>query len=229
MNYIWELAIEAKKRGIDIDSIQFYEGKPFSGYMELSFTHMNETNIFTEIEINPYYRYHKIFKKLLDPCLEENEEMIQAIFDLCIHHLLDIDLLMGMSRREYYIEFLLADMKKGYFGEYIQEKLDLFTVSEQKIIINNLIKLYDTGEILFLLKDTVSRIFTDSYIFCNAEEKDEITFYLRTSRTKEKEEKLIFLQYLFLPFQYEVIICWENIFGLIGIDDFMRMEEIMSY
>ena len=64
-------------------------------------------------------------------------------------------------------------------------------------------------------------------IEASIKEKDEITFYFFSSRTKEKEEKLIFLQYLFLPFQYEVIICWENIFGLIGIDDFMRMEEIM--
>lgn len=229
MNYIWELAIEAKKRNIDVDSIHFYEGKPFSGYMELSFPHLNETDIFTEVEINPYYRYYAIFKNLLDPCLEENDEIIQVILDLSIHHLLDIDLHMGMSRKEYYIEFLLNDMKKGYLGNYVQEKLNLFTISEQKIITNNFIKLYDTGEVIFLLKDTVSRIFIDAYIFCNAEEKDEITFYLRTPRTKEKEEKLIFLQYLFLPFQYEVIICWENIFGLIGIDDFMKLGEIMNY
>ena len=154
MNYIWELAIQAQKRQMSLKDIQFYEGKPFSGYMELSFECMNETNIPYKVEINPYYRYHDIFNYLLDPSLEENPELIQVIFDLGIHHLIDIDVLMGMGRKEYYIAFLLCDIQVGHFGEEIQKSLNIFSIEEQKIIMNHLLKLYDTGEIIYLLKET---------------------------------------------------------------------------
>ncbi len=51
-------------------------------------------------------------------------------------------------------------------------------------------RLYETGEGIYLLRDTVRRIFTSTYIFSNAEEKkDEIIFYLRTKQTEQKRAK----------------------------------------
>ena len=229
MNYIWELAVGAKNKGMSDEDIFFKIGRPFSGYMELSFTDLNEKNIYDEIEINPYYRYYEIFKNLFHPNFLENEEVIEVMHDLLIHHLKDIDVLMGMNKREYYIKFILADINKGIYGNYIKEKIKSFDNNEKYIICGNILNLDITGEAIFLLRDTIRRIFTKTYIFSNADEKDEIVFYLRTKRTKEKEEKIEVIKYLFLPFKCSVEIYWENMFGVLEVNELMRIDRIMNY
>ncbi|MCL2593226.1 MAG: hypothetical protein FWD82_07650 [Defluviitaleaceae bacterium] len=231
MNYIWELAIKAITQNIDPDTIFYKYGRPFSGYMELSFFEMNETNVLNEVEINPFYRYYRVFKELFEPnvLLIENEEMIDVIHDLTIHHLKDIDVLMGMNKREYQIHFIIKDMYAGYFGEYIKENIDVFTREEQKIVANNLLKLHETAECIYLLKETIRKIFKNAYIFSNAEEKDEIVFFLRTDETQEKMTKIEIIKYLFLPFKASILVYWQNIFGVFGVDELMKIGEIMNY
>ena len=229
MNYIWELAIYAKQKGMDEDAIFYTIGQPFSGYMELSMECINETEIPEQVEINPYYRYFEIFKQLFAPELDENQEIIEVVHDLAIHHLKDIDVLMGMNRRQYYIQFMVKDLEQGYFGSYVKEKIHVFSLEEKKTLANNLLRLYETGEGIYLLRDTVRRIFTSTYIFSNAEERDEIIFYLRTKQTKEKEQKLEVIKYLFLPFKCTVEVYWERIFGVMGVDDLMKIDRIMNY
>ena len=118
MNYIWELAIKALEQGIEPIDIYYKFGRPFSGYMELSFNELNETNVLPVIEINPYYRYYSIFKELFEPNVTENPEIIEVVHDLAIHHLSDIDVLQGMNKREYHIRFVVSDLNNGVFGAY---------------------------------------------------------------------------------------------------------------
>lgn len=229
MNYIWEHAIKALQKGVDTDKILYRYGRPFSPYMELSFVDMNETRPLLEVEINPYYRYYSIFKELFEPNLNEKEKTIEVIHDTAIHHLRDIDAFMGMCRREYYIHFVIKDMCSGYFGYHIQKNIGVLTRVEQKIVAGNLLTLFETGECIHLLKETVKRIFTSAYVFSSAEEKDEIVFFLRTSKTEEKMAKIEVIKYFFLPFKCNILIYWERIFGLIGVPEMMKIGETMNY
>jgi len=229
MNYIWELAIRAIEREIDPDTIVYQFGRPFSGYMELSFTDINETEVLKRVEINPYYRYYKIFKELFEPNFEENPDVVEVVHDLAIHHLKDIDVLMGMNKREYQIWFVVRDMLEGILGTLMRERVALFTKSERKILANNLLTLYTTGECVFLLKDTVSKIFKNAYIFTNNEERDQIILFLRTNETKEKAEKIEAITHLFLPLKCEVDVYWEHIFGIVGVDEMMKTGEMLMY
>ena len=197
--------------------------------MELSFDDINQTEILTEVEINPYYRYYTIFKDLLEPNKEENQEIVEIIHDLTIHHLKDIDILMGMNRREYHMNFLIKDMHEGFFGQYIKENIEILTKTEQKIVANNLLALHTTAECTHLFIDTVRRIFTRAYVLSNTETKDEVVFFLRTNETREKMAKLELIKYLFLPFKCNILIYWDKIFGVIGVPDLMRMDQIMNY
>lgn len=229
MNYIWELAIKAKRQGIDVNEIFFRKGDCFSAYLELSFESINETSISKEVEINPYYRYYSIFKELFHPDMEENPQIALVIHNMVVQHLINVDVCMGLSRKEYYMHFLIRDMNEGYFGKYVKDKLKSFTNEEQMILANNILDLYITGESIYLLKDTVRKIFTSTYIFSNAEEKDEIIFFLRTARTEKKEDKLSVIKYIFLSFKYTVEIYWEQMFGIIGVDELMKIDEIVNY
>jgi len=317
MTYVWELAINAPRRGIEPASIMYKFDDEFSPYIELSFTDINEPGIPQIVHINPYQRYYSVFKTLLNPNLSLNPEefrrmlldigfirraladevfrtlifpnvtfdekeyrdllandefirshviselrqnylederygqkylhdekisrlrhrdlkadspeIVDAIFDITVHHLIDIDVYMGMNMREYYINFIIQDMHHGYFGSHVQNKIAIFTRDEQVVIANNLVGLYTMSEEIFLLKESVRRIFKGSYIFSNAEERDEVVFYLRTEKTPVKEEKMELLQYLFLPFKCACDIYWDQIFGIIDVPEMMVTGEMMQY
>ena len=229
MNYIWELAIRAIEQDLNPDEIFYKYGMPFSPYMELSFVDMNETNALKEVEINPYYRYYSIFKELFEPNLEENEELIENLHNNLIHHLKSIDVFMGMCKREYYINFIIKDMQNGHFGDYVSENIGIFSHAEKKILANNILYLYETEENIYLLKETIKKIFTNAYILSNAEEKDEVVFFLRTNKTQSKILKIEIIKHIFLPFKFNILIYWELIFGVMGIPELMKMGETMNY
>lgn len=230
MNYIWELAIKAIEQNIDPDEIFYKYGIPFSPYMELSFPDMNQTKpIIEEVEINPYYRYYSIFKELFDPDLDENEEFIGVIHNNLVHHLKDIDVFMGMCKREYHINFIIKDIKDGCFGDYISENINVFSLLEKKILANNILYLYETGENIFLLKETIKKIFINAYILSNREEKDEVVFFLRTNKTTSKQLKIEIIRHIFLPFKFNILIYWDRIFGVMGVSELMKIGETMNY
>jgi hypothetical protein len=229
MNYIWDLAIKAISEDMDPDMIFYRYGRPLSPYMELNFPDMNEKEVQPEVEINPFYRYYHIFKELFAPDVVENEEVIEVLHDLTVHHLQNIDVLMGMNKREYQIHFVIRDMYSGYFGKYIKENVHVLTRAEQKIVANNLLTLHTTAECIHLLKETIRQIFVHAYIFSNAQEKDEIVFFLRTNETKEKMAKIEIIKYLFLPFKCNILVYWDHIFAVLGVPELTRMGESMNY
>jgi hypothetical protein len=223
------LYIKARQTGVATDDIFFKYGKPFSPYMELSFENMNEHEVLREVEINPFYRLFDIFKNLFDPNFIEDETVIEILHDIMIHHISDIDILMGLNKKDYYIYFIIEDMKAGLFGKYIRDNVKTFNPEELRIIANNILNLYMTGENVYLLKETIKCIFKNVYIFTNSTEKDEVIFFMRTPKTDENLEKLEIIKYIFLPFKYDVDVYWEQFFGVIGVENLMAIDTFLIY
>ena len=61
MNYLWEVMVSARIQGISEGCIAFRKAKRYSPYMEVSCPCLNqayvETDGYTEVEVNPYYRF----------------------------------------------------------------------------------------------------------------------------------------------------------------------------
>ncbi len=229
MNYGWQLQIRAIEECKNSKDIFYKKGEPFSPYTEIAFEELNNKEIKSEVELNPYYRFYRIFHQLLDVNLDENQELIEVLFDNLYHHLLDIDMFQGMNRREFYITFVIKNIEEGYFGTTLKENFSIFSKKEKRYIANGLIATYETSESIFILKKVTKEIFEKAYIFSNTDNKDEIVFYLRIKETETNLKKIEFIKYLFLPFKYNVEIFWEYIFGVIGEDEFMRNNEIVIY
>lgn len=229
MNYIWELLIHGKQNGMNQKEIIFTPAKVFSPYMELSFECMNATNIAETIEINPYYRFGDIFQTMLDPNLIEDTDMMEALFDIAVHFIAKSDMMQGMCKREYHINFVIQDIESGIFGKGVQQSFMLFNHNEKNIIANNLLHLYRTGEAVFLLKDTIQKIFTTTIILANAKEKDELIFYIQQKEDAVNQKKLQFIQQLFMPFRFQMEIYWDTIFGIIGVEKLMEIDKIVIY
>ncbi len=229
MNYVWDIIIKARQLGHDENNIRFSVAESYSPYMELCNENLNFKEIEPEVELNPYYRFYEIFKGMFHIDNNEDIEFRQTLFDIAIHFLTEIDVMQGMNRREFYIRFLIDDIMRDIFGKEIKEKFCLFGRQEKKIIAENMIRLYITGEALYLLKDTVRRIFEKSTIYANYETKDELLFYIPYIRSEMNQAKMDFIKEIFLPIKFRTEIYWKEHFGIIGVEDTMKIDGIALY
>lgn len=229
MNYIWDYLIAAKKQGIEKGNITFLPAKNYSPYMELSQELLNSSYVNMNVEVNPFYRFYDIFKDLFHPNAVVNEEFRDALFDIVIHLLAEIDLMQGMSKREYYIRFVLNDLEKGVFGKNIQQSLSQFTEEEKEIIALNILRLYQTNEELYLFTDTIKKIFKNSIIYVKSEEKEELLLYVGMKKTHISQKKVQLIQDIFLPIHFQVKLFWNYHFGMIAVDETMIIDKIALY
>jgi hypothetical protein len=231
MNYIWELLIKAEHQGITKKEIHFTQAQNFSPYMELSPLIINTQLIEHDhpIEINSYYRYFEIFKEIFHPNCEVNEEIKEYLVDIVIHFLAEIDRMQGMNKREYYIRFLSREIVNHVFGKQMSDIFYTFEKNEQELVLFNILRLYRTGETLYLLKDTMKRLFTNCTIYTKSEGTDEVLLYIGKEKNGIDEAKILFVQTLFLPIGYKLEVYWKNHFGIIDVEETMQIDRIALY
>ncbi|NRR24914.1 iron-dependent peroxidase [Brevibacillus sp. MS2.2] len=229
LNYIWDLVIRAKRAGIAKKDIQFKAAKVYSPYMELSHEAINAKTVDKTVEVNPYYRFDDIFRDLFDANYSDDAELRHTLFDIIIHLLAEIDLSQGMNKREYHIRFVLRDLEAGLFGSRVQENIRLFTKEEREIIAGNILRLYETGEAVYLLKDTMRKIFSHSTIYANCEEKDELLIYVGQSESETAHAKLALIKDIFLPVRFHTEIYWRNHFGILDVEETMQIDSVALY
>jgi hypothetical protein len=229
MNYVWDLVIKAERSGISRDNICFVPAKVYSPYMELCTENLNNGLIEKKVEVNPNYRFYEIFKDMFHLNNNEDEEIRYELFDILMHFLTEIDLNQGMNKREYYEKFILEDLENGIFGEEVKEKIRFFNLEEKYLIAQNILDLYTTGQTMYILKNIVKSIFKNSIIYSNTDEKEELIFYIGEEKNEVIEKKLNLLIILFLPIKYQLEIYYENHFGIIDIDETMRIDQIALY
>lgn len=229
MNYVWDIIIRARQLGIPEKDIRFLVASRYSPYMELCNENINFSRIDNEVEVNPYYRFFDIFKDMFDINDDSDIEFREGLFDITMHFLSEIDSMQGMSKTEYYIRFIMEDIENGIFGEKIAEGFGQFSREEKYILAQNILRLYITGEALYLFKDAVRRIFKNSTIYANYEAKDELLFYIPYTQNAVNLAKMDLLKELFLPIKFRTEIYWKNHFGIIDIDDTMKIDKIAIY
>ncbi|HYH05099.1 MAG TPA: iron-dependent peroxidase [Bacillota bacterium] len=229
MNYIWDLVIRAHHAGVPKEKITFALAKTYSPYMELSNENLNFRQVEPRVEINPYYRFYEIFKDLFNINNHEDVELRNTLLDIAIHFLTDINLIQGMNKTEYYQRFIQSEIQRGLLGPEIQAKFGLLTEAEQIVVTENYYRLLITGEMLYLLKDTVRQIFKSSTIYVNYETTNELLFFIACEKSDLNEEKLALIKELFLPLKFSTLTYWKDHFGVIGMDETMKIDNIALY
>ncbi|MEK4114938.1 iron-dependent peroxidase [Paenibacillus sp. FSL W8-0919] len=228
VNYIWDFMIEAERSGWEKRDVVFEAARIFSPYMELSPYELN-ASIEQRVEMNPLYRFDDILGGLADMNLDADTELREALFDIVVHFLADIDRMQGMNRREFYIQFVLRDIREGRFGKRIQEHIQLFGREEQEWIARNVLQLHETGEALHWYKDTLRMAFPSCIVYSNCETQDEIIAVLGVSETPEGRCRADLIRDLFLPLRFHLELYWERHFGIIGIGDTMAIGSTALY
>lgn len=229
MNYARDVIINLRQKGKEAKHFKFVAAKSYSPYMELSDACINFSEVEDEIEINPYYRYFEIFKDLFNINNEEDVELRETLFDIVMHFIADIDSISGMTKREFYLNFIIEDISKGVLGERIKKKFEIFSNKEKILLVENLVKMYTTGQALYLLIDTVRRVFAKSIIYANYEMKNELLLFIPFSRSEVNEAKMEFIKEFFLPINFRLEIYWEDHFGVIEVEETMKIDSIAIY
>lgn len=229
MNYIWEILLQARKEGIPDEDLNFIPAKNPSPYMEASLKELNRTTIGEDhtIEINPFYRFYPIFKELLHIDQKEHEQLRQALVQVILHMLAQSDLKQGYNKVEYYKKFIARDINQGVFGPNIKKWYSDLEQKEQKIYLEYILKLYQTGTSIVLLKGVIHSIFPHSILYSSLESSKRLYLYLGEKQTEALNHKIQLILDTFLPFEYEVDLFYEYHFGILGQKETMHCNQLV--
>lgn len=229
MKYMWELVARAKSQEINPTDVTFIPAKELSPYLELNFEDLNDNTIPSVLEVNPYYRFLIVFKDYFDPDYEGDVCIRHELFNLIIHYLAELDTYMGMTKRDYEIEFVIKEIQQGLYGDEVRDGFKLFTLLEKKIVADNLLRLHLLSEGVYLFQDTVRKLYHKAMIYGNLTDRDVLMTHLLTPKHKTHQQRIQVLKSLFLPCHYEVEIYWIHLFGIMGIDGAMKQEDLVMY
>lgn len=228
MNYLWEAFLKAEEQGIEKDKIRFLIAESYSGYMEIAdrFLNQKELQEQLETEVNPYYRFYDIFKDLFHPEMWEFPDLRKSLANLIFHLLAENDSMSGMTKEEYYKHFLYQNIRDGFFGWDAAETIELFKREERELILSGILRQYQTGSSLDIFKDMAEELIPESIIYHSNENYYEILVYVGVKKEEKIVAKVEFLVKLFVDLPYHVDVYYEHHFGIIGVEETMRIDEI---
>lgn len=229
MNYIWDILIKADKQKIHRKNVKFAKAKICSPYMEMAFDAINDTSLPEDktIEVNECYRFYEIFKDLFNINLEESMELREVLLDILLHYLGEIDLKKGLCKTEFYKDFIMTDILNRVFGDELADNIHYFEKEECETLLNGLITLYKTGISLQLFNKVLRNVFTNSIVYSNKEKPKNIYIYLGEIYTKELNNKINVIVDTFLAIDMKPLIFWNQHFGILGLDNTMKNDEIV--
>ena len=178
---------------------------------------------FSKLDVNPYIRFFAIFDSLLTPDDLGYEEFNQALSDILLHYLADLDLKLGMCKQDFYIGFLVKDIEKGAVGGL--EELKEFMGTEKREIAKWLLCFYRTGDGVFCLLRAAKKLLPSCEIFVR--EGEEFVFHMREPWNEQTEKRLLFLIGLFLPVSASYTVHWIKTYGVVGYEETMELESFV--
>ena len=245
MNYIWYPIIKAMERGYDVAKIhyrvkdrEFYYNawdkhfiynaeehrvSPLFEYMPVVLYDPADAVDFAAkyscVDINPYHRFGHIFSRILRPDRNDPNDLI--ICDIMLHILAYVDRICGMSKRDFQIMLIIAEIEQGCYGNN-DGAFALFNTKEKRAVAESLIMLHEIENGLRSLDALLKKILTDFKMWVRDE--TELVLYNPYPLDEQDDKKLRFILKLFLPIGLPYVVHWQYTYGIIGQDDRMVLE-----
>ena len=233
MRYLWEVMLEAQERNIPEKMLRFVHVPRGSAYMELALPYLNQDwpeedgqRRAIDIEVNTYYRFYSIFKDLFPPDGGEFPALRKSLTNLTLHMLGQNDVLKGMVKEDYYKMLLAAELEEGSFGETAQSVFRSMDRDEKGILLVGWLNCFRVGSVLSVFLDLVHSLVEDSIVYHSNDCPDEIYIYTGLKKERTLEQRIAFLVDTFLDIKYHAEVFYEYHFGIIGVEETMRIDEI---
>ncbi len=229
MKYIWDILLKADQQKINRKRIKFVPAKICSPYMEIAFDELNAASLPEDniVEVNECYRFYEIFKDLFNINVEESKELREVLLDILLHYLGELDLKRGLCKTEVYKKFLMKDIVNKVFGEELANKIHYFEKEECDTLLNGLTTLYNTGVSLQLFNKILRKVFKNSIVYSSKEKPKDMYIYLGEVWNKKLQNKIDVIVDTFVPIDMKPLIFWNQHFGILGLNNTMRMDEII--
>lgn len=227
-NYIWAPYLMMLQQGKDPQRLHYtVKHNRVSPYLELQAESLHGNGTYEDgsarLDVNPYVRFFRIFDPFLTPDDLGYEEFEQALSDIMLHELADLDVKMGMCRHDFYLRLLMRDLEQGVYAD--RQLLEVFTKMEKCVIAEWILSFYHTGDGPNSLSGVVEALLPVCKIYVR--EGEEFVFYMREPFDADAEKKIRFLIHLFLPLSCSCTIHWTRTYGVLGYEETMRMEDFI--
>lgn len=230
MNSLWKVMLKAKEQEIPEAKIKFKISSYYSAYMEVSCPYLNQDKLeghpYPTVEVNPYYRFYSIFKDLYHPEMREFSQSRESLTNLILHQLAENDVISGMTKETYYKKLLFEDFINNLYGADAMSAIELFDRNEREIILSGLLRQYETGSSLDIFKDMMEELIPNNIVYRSNDNFYEIMVFIGQKQEKKIAAKIEHLIQMFVEIPYTVEIYYEYHFGIIGIDETLRIDEI---
>ena len=220
-----EYILYAEQNQIRPSDYVFVPAPSFSPYMECAPKTLNRLSLDGGVvEVNPYYKYEKIFAMLFDSFeTEQFKDVKNYVFDFWIRESYRYERLGGMTMQALKRRQLAKEILQGECGGKTRRALGCFKDDELDAVVECLMQLQDGGNEIHLFTRAVKKIFQDVYLYIL--DHKEILIYVGETEKIRTKKKLQSLQFLFLPMGMEMEVFWDKHFGVLGIEDASRLDE----
>ena len=229
--YIWYSLYRLLSESKDPKIIRYQTSSRLSAYFELNMEELNYEQIEKEvvIETNPFYRFTDIFSAIMNPDLQEGLEIRKELENIILHILGNLDLQEGLNKRIIMNRLIEQKIESGRYGESVKENFEILTRREKIIIADGLQDKYKCMKELEVFKKVFSKIYRDSIIYDSLEEQEQIVLYINEEKTKENKKKERLIEELFLPLGLNSRVFYKRHFGLMGVEETMKIGEMVIY
>jgi len=227
-NQIWAPYLTMLQQERDPSRLHYHvKNNAVSPYLELLAESLYGNGTYGDglarLDVNPYVRFFSIFDPLLTPDNRGYEEFDEALSDIILHALADLDIKMGMCRYDFQLKLLVRDLEQGVYGGLPQ--LAVFNGMEKRTIAEWLLRFYHTADGPDSLSGAVHALLPDCEIYIR--EGEEFVFYMRQPQDETDENKIRFLIRLFLPLSCSCTVHWTQTYGVLGYEETMQMEDFI--
>lgn len=147
--------------------------------------------------------------------------------DAVFHYLALTDLRMGMSRKDYYVKFLVEELESGQFGRKAKAAIQLFSSYEKKYIVLALMDVVSSRNYREIFKWLFQEIYKDSIIYKSMDCANELYIYVGSAETQEERKRVQFLLDTFLPIGVRTEVFYLEHFGILEIEETMILDQVL--
>lgn len=230
MNCVWEVVLKAKKSGYGLEELIFINSQSPSPYTESSFDFLNSDTVHDrEIEINPLYRFATQLGEIFLPDVVGYENVRAMFLDIMLHYVAVWDLRSGGDKKELRAMYILNEIQEGRFLKSIRETLLDLELNKAKRIIFCLLDLYKCKDYITIFRKALKELYPKANLYIHSENLRKLILFTGVDKTKKDMERIEMLKELFLPISYEIDIFWKYHFGIIGIQESMKIGKMALY
>lgn len=229
--YIWSVIQDYLNNDKSEKNIRFIiPENSISAYLEVNNDVLsNNAAAGNEIFVNPFLRFNDYILEYSESDTDSEKATKEALNNFILHLFGNIDLLEGMNAYDIILSIIAKNVENGEFGENAKIYFEYLSKDEKRIVAKYLKKYYDEESSMNIFLRVFKEVFLDSIVYLDRLKKRNIVLYVNYKKTKENRMKIKLLTELFIPLDYKVRTMWENHVGVIGVEETLKIGEMIVF